>query len=72
MYAGECIVGKQQSLLSCLFCCSHIIDLPQEFIDYLHADGLVLPDSCEETFDRTDFEGDSDDEVRFLLHSNMV
>ena len=48
----------------CLFCCSRIIDLPQEFIDYLHTDGVVLPESCEDTFDRTDF--DSDDEVSFL------
>ncbi|KAI0215240.1 cell division cycle 123 [Lamellibrachia satsuma] len=65
---------KTQHVLNCQFSSwynqfkettikSHIIDLPQEFIDYLHADGLVLPDSCEETFDRTDFEGDSDDEV---------
>ena len=59
---------------SYLFCfsCSRIIDLPQEFLDYLHADGLVLPDSCDETFDRRDLEGDSDDEVRHEFMQNAI
>jgi len=38
----------------------------------LHADGLVLPDSCDETFDRHDLEGDSDDEVRHEFMQNTI